>query len=234
MKRVLYAVAVSLLLLSPGRADAVGRSVEVIKADILAMARSFAGQGDPDFSRQRALDVLVNELLAAAPPQLPASERLDLLKGPWRQVWGKYDYTGDERGIDPKLDLDNIYQVVFADGYYYNAVPYKGRRGDYIAMLRGEYSFVEGYPEMIRGKFTEFPANRGLPEGMEIWELPALAEADELPDGAAIVPSFIVWLFFDAGYLREVYTDEDMRINYGGDSLTDRSDEYLYILERPQ
>ena len=87
---------------------------------------------------------------------------------------------------------------------------------------------------MIKGKFTDFPGNRGVPEGMELWELPALAEADELPNRTTVVPSWIVWLFFGSGYLREAYTDADMRLIYGGGDLDDRSDEYLYVLVRPE
>ncbi len=207
------------------------RPVAAIKADILALSQSFVGQGDPDFSRQRALDKLVAELLAAA-PQPPVAARLDLLAGPWYQIWGPYDYRGDARGtVDPKITVDEIYQVVFRDGYYYNVNPVKGK--DRIALLRGEYQLVPGYPDMLRVRFTRFPGNKGRPEDIPIWELAALAEAGQLPDKTTIVPGFIVRWFFGGGALREVYTDADMRITYGGDSVDDRTDEHIYIMTRP-
>ncbi len=207
------------------------RTVAVIKADILALAQSYIGQGDPDFSKQRALELLVRELLGAA-PQPPVRERLDLLAGPWYQVWGPYDYRNDDRGtVDPKITVDEIYQVVFREGYYYNVNPVRGK--DRIALLRGEYNLVPGYPDMLAVRFTRFPGNKGRPEDIPIWELAALAEAGKLPDKTTIVPGFIVRWFFGGGALREVYTDADMRITYGGGRVDDRTDEHIYIMTRP-
>ncbi len=59
-----------------------------------------------------------------------------------------------------------------------------------------------------------------------------MAEAGELPAKTTIVPGFIVRWFFGGGFLREVYTDEDMRITYGGDRVDDRADEHIYIMTR--
>jgi hypothetical protein len=215
---------------APGQATAT-RTVAAIKTDILVMAQSFLGQGDPDFTRQRALQVLVDELLAAA-PQPPVEERLELLAGPWHQVWGPYDYRNDDRGVDPKTTVDEIYQVIFPEGYYYNVNPEQGK--DRIALLRGEYQLVPGHPEMLKVRFTRFPGNKGRPADLDLWELPDLAEAGKLPDKTTIVPGFIVRWFFGGGYLREVYTDRDMRITYGDDDLEGRDDEAIYIMTRPE
>ena len=68
---------------------------------------------------------------------------------------------------------------------------------------------------------------------MAVWELAALAEKGELPAKTTIVPTIIVRLFFGGGYLREVYTDEDIRITYGGDHVSKRTDEFVYIMTRP-
>ena len=234
MLKIVFVSFVLLATLISPPAQATERSVDEIKRDIVAMAKSFTGQGDPDFAIQNQLDVLVEELLAVAPPQPPASERIDLLVGPWKQLWGQYDYTGgDDRGVDPRLGVEDIYQVVFPGGYYYNVSPYEGRRFDFIALLRGQYTFVEGYPDMIKGKFTDFPGSKSVPEGVELWELAEMAENEELPDRTTVVPSWIVWLFFGSGYLREAYTDDTMRLIYGGDELDDRDNEYLYVLVRP-
>ena len=98
-------VMTGLLVAASAPSVIAARPVAAIKADILALAQSFAGQGDPDFSRQEALEKLVTELLAAA-PQPPVAARLDLLAGPWYQVWGPYDYRGGDRGtVDPKITV---------------------------------------------------------------------------------------------------------------------------------
>ena len=224
-------ICMGLMVASTHGDASVARPVAAIKADILKLSQSYIGQGDPDFSRQRALDVLVAELLAVA-PQPPVKARLDLLAGPWYQVWGPYDYRSDDRGtVDPKITVDEIYQVVFREGYYYNVNPVRGK--DRIALLRGEYKLVPGYPDMLAVRFTRFPGNKGRPEDIPLWELAALAEAGKLPDKTTIVPGFIVRWFFGGGALREVYTDADMRITYGGDSVDDRTDEHIYIMTRP-
>ena len=226
-----FILMLSMVATTPGDTSA-ARSVAAIKADILNLSQTFIGQGDPDFSKQRALEVLVAELLAAA-PQPPVGQRLDLLAGPWYQVWGPYDYRGNDRGtVDPKITVDEIYQVVFRDGYYYNVNPVKGK--DRIALLRGEFQLVPDRPDMLKVRFTRFPGNKGRPEDIPIWELAALAETGKLPNKTTIVPGFIVRWFFGGGALREVYTDADMRITYGGDSVDDRADEHIYIMTRPQ
>ena len=207
-------------------------SIDALKQDIINLATSYKGQGDPDFSKQRALEPLIAALLARA-PQPPVKERLPLLHGVWKQVWGPYDYRGNDRGIDPALDPDAIYQVVFRDGYYYNVTPLTTGANDdgkRIALLRGEYKLGDG-KDLLRIRFTRYPGNRGLPDGMRVWELAALAEARDLPNKITIVPSIIVKLFFGGGQLEEVYTDETLRIAYGG-SKKDGSDRYVYIMAR--
>ena len=229
MKRVLTILSLFVLMSADAIAEPI-RSVEAIKAEILELANSYAGQGDPDFSKQNQLNTLVDELLEAA-PQPPIEERLELLYGTWYQVWGPYDYRGDDRGVDPKITADEIYQVVFEDGYYYNVNPINNGKNK-IGLLRGKYRLVDDDPNMLRVRFTRFPGNRGRPEDLELWELPALAEDGQLPNKTSVVPGIIVKLFFGGGFLREVYTDRDLRITYGGDDLEDREDEYIYIMTR--
>lgn len=205
------------------------RNVSTIKAEIVTLARSFAGQGDEDFSRQKRLQPLVAELLRAAPQPL-VKDRIDLLSGAWRQIWGPYDYrNSDARGIDPDTTPDEIYQVVFPGGYYWNVTPQRG--SDKIVLLRGEYAPV-GETNFVKARFTRFPGNKGRPEGLQLWKLAALAERRQLPNPVTIVPEFVVSLFFGGGYLREVYTDRDLRITYGGSSMADRSTEFIYVMER--
>lgn len=205
------------------------RSKKEIKADILKMAKSFRGKGDPDFSKQNQLNALVEKLLQVS-PQPPIKDRIQCLAGPWHQVWGPYDYRNKKRGIDPTISPDDIYQVVFEGGYYYNVNPQRKR--DKIGLLRGEYQIVSQSSNFLKVRFTAFPAtSKNTPYAL--WELPALAEAGQLKNQSSIVPTFIVRLFFGGGVLREVYTDEDLRITYGADSVEDRKNEFIYIMERP-
>lgn len=206
------------------------RSVKEIKADIVKLAESFKGQGDPDFSKQKQLNVLVAELLQAS-PQPPIKDRIKLLVGPWHQIWGPYDYSNNNRGVDPNISPDDIYQVVFEDGYYYNVNPEK--KGDKIGLLRGEYNLAAQDSDFLKVRFTAFPSTSKDIGDAKLWELPALAESGKLQNRSSIVPGFIVRLFFGGGALREVYTDEDMRITYGDDDVKDREDEFIYIMKRP-
>ncbi len=234
MHKISITSLVGLLILTMSSASFAQRSVEAIKADILDTAQKYAGQGDPDFNIQNELQPLVDELLEAS-PQPPVRERLHLLAAPWKQVWGPYDYDFDERGVDPELDLDEIYQVVSKDGYYWNIAPtyQDGDRSNVrISTLRGEYKLLDDRPDMIKIRFTRFPGVKGRPENLQLWKLAELAEKRQLPNKTTIVPTWIVRLFFGGGGLREVYTDENLRITYGDDSISDRSQEYLYIMVR--
>lgn len=205
------------------------RSKEEIKSDILKLAERFKGEGDPDFSKQKQLNVLVEELLKIS-PQPPVKDRIKLLVGSWHQIWGSYDYRNNKRGVDPNLSPDEIYQVVFEGGYYYNVNP--ERKSDKIGLLRGVYNIVSQDSDFLKVKFTDFPATSKGSSDKNLWELPALAETGELKDQSRIVPKLIVRLFFGGGVLREVYTDEDMRITYGDDDIKDREDEFIYVMKR--
>lgn len=118
MKAIFYSglLVTALAALPCAQAEENGMNIEAVKSTILTMAESFAGQGDADFSKQKALQVYVDKLLQLAPSK-PISQRLRILAGAWKQVWGPYDYRNDDRGIDPELVTDSIYQVVFPEGY---------------------------------------------------------------------------------------------------------------------
>lgn len=208
--------------------------VSRIKRQIIDLATSYAGQGDPDYSRQRSLEVLVEKLLVTA-PQPPVRDRMNLIYGTWKQVWGPYDYRrAGSRGIDPELGIDEIYQTVFPGGYYYNISPlYKDgdRSRVRIGLLRGEYGFNSDKPNQVNVHFTSYRGINGYPADRPIWQLAPLAEAGTLPDTISIVPQIIVRLFFNSGTLDEVYTDETLRITYGlSNSANDKRS--IYIMTR--
>lgn len=240
VQQILWLGCALLCLASPALANAPTpeppvATAEAIKSKIFSLARSFSGQGDPDFSKQRQLDALVEQLLEVS-PQPPIAQRLNTLHGRWRQVWGPYDYR--ERGsrdVDPQLDTQNILQKVFPQGFYYTITTLH-RPGSpvRIGLLRGEYHPApasENKPHLLRLRLTNYPGNIGFPERFTLWQLPALAEQDALPNGTTIVPGFILRLFAPSVASREVYIDEDLRISYGSDGK-DFSNEVLYVMER--
>jgi hypothetical protein len=136
--------------------------VSMIKSEIVSLAESLAGQGDPDFSKRKAFDPLIRKLLLTN-PQPPLKDRLPVVFGAWKQIWGPYDYRGNSRGVDPEIGVDEIYQVVFPGGYYYNVTPlYKGgdRARERIALLRGEFRLDPEHPDVFLVRFTRYPGLR--------------------------------------------------------------------------
>lgn len=219
-------------LLGAGAARAGGLAdADALVERVLDAARAVSGRGDPDGRLQAGFEPLVARLLALA-PQPPLARRLDRVVGAWRQVWGPYDYRGGGRGVDPMLVTDDIHQVVFPAGFYYNVAPLRRRGGTEIALLRGAWGLSRRAPDTLAVRFTDYVANRGRPEGLAVWELAALAEAERLPSPKRVVPGFLVRAVFGGGGLREVYADERLRLTYGAGSETDRRREALYVLER--
>ena len=212
---------------------AIAAEVADLKKEIITLAKSFEGQGDPDYSKQDALKVLVEKLLVAS-PQPPVKERLKLLYGPWKQVWGPYDYRGDERGVDPTIEPKEIYQVVFENGYYFNVGPdYKGgdKSQERIGLLRGEYKLDPENQNLLRVQFTRLTELKKRPTELPLFEIPALSEARKLADERVKLPGFLVRLFFGGGALREVYTDADLHILYGSNG-SDFKKEFIYIMTK--
>lgn len=208
-------------------------SIESLKQDILNTAESFKGQGDPDGSKQKQLEVLVAKLLELN-PQPPLNQRLPLIYGAWKQIWGPYEYRNNKRGVDPSLDVENIYQVVFEDGYYYNVNPSLNKKGKptKTILLRGEYSLLSDSSNFLRAKFTDLRRIKGLPSnGLNFEDLPRLSESGDLPKERNALPPFFVRLFFGGGYLEEVYTDSDLRITFGTGEDNEVQN-YIYILKR--
>jgi hypothetical protein len=208
--------------------------VNETKVRIVALAESFKGQGDPDRTKQRQLEALVRELTAARPPA-PLPERIKLIVGAWEQVWGPYDYSSSRRRVDPSIDPNHIYQVVFEDGYYYNVNPTVAKSGakpERVGILRGVYELDPSHPELLNVRFTKFTQVPGFAGRAEDYiALPKKSENRSLPDERRLVPTWIVRTFFGKGTLREVYTDADLRITFGS-GRAKPDDNYIYILRR--
>lgn len=204
-----------------------------LKMQIVDLAQKYEGQADPDFSRQKSLEVLVDRLLESA-PQKPVQERLQDLYGAWKQVWGPYNYRESDRSVDPSIGVKEIYQVVFEGGYYYNVSPaYKNGdlNNEKISFLRGEFKLSEKDELGLDVRFTNLTELKVRPESVNLWDLASEAEANTLDGEKTTLPSFLVRLFFQGGTLREVYTDHDLRILYGTNSRVFKNP-YLYVMTK--
>lgn len=213
--------------------DLKSMTLEELKSELVVRASKYTGKGDPDFKIQNELEPYVNQILSLS-PQLPVKDRLPLLFGVWKQVWGPYDYQNDNRGVDPSIGPDEIYQVVDQDGFYYNvSANYKNgnKKKERINYLKGQYRLSKKNPNGLDVKFLKFPGMSKRPVGRPIYDFVKEAEDDTLPNQITIVPTFIVRLFFGGGTLLEVYTDEDIRILYGSNN-DEFKNKYLYVMVR--
>jgi hypothetical protein len=158
-------------------------TVARVKSELLAVAQSHKGEGDPKFEIQKQLEPYVQRLMELA-PQPPIAERKDSLVGAWQQVWGPYDYRETEkRGVDPAADPDNIYQVVFPQGYLYNVANDLDRRTQQprrTILLRGEYTLKPN--NKLDVQFTNLRRlNPMAPNASRYVSLPALSETGRQP-----------------------------------------------------
>ena len=211
--------------------QAFSNSVADTKEKLLDKALYYQGQGDPDRKIQDELQLIVNELLKKA-PQKPVKDRLALLYGSWKQVWGPYDYRGKKRGVDSSIKADEIYQTIFKDGYYYNTSPVLSNKSEKIGLLRGEFNTLrDKNTNLLKIQFTNYPGLKTRPNSIPLWKLPDLVEKKLLKNPITIVPTFVVKYFFSGGFLNEVYTDEDLRVTYGTDNKGNLQN-YLYVMKR--
>lgn len=212
--------------------EASSRGVSKLKKRILRLAEKYEGMPDPDQKLQKRLEKLVDKLVEKA-PMPPVEDRLPLLVGVWKQVWGPYDYRNDDGGIDPTLGLKEIYQAIFEEGYYYNIAPYYpngDKTKEQIGYLRGEYELDSKDDNILRVRFTRYPGVEKRPS-FPIWKLASLSEQGKVKDEISIVPTPVVAKSFTGGTLEEVYTDKKLRILYGTSFRPDAR-RFLYVMKR--
>lgn len=221
------------LLFSVQTFASVDEEIKLIKQTIIKTAGKYQGQGDPEFKIQKELEPLVSKLLNLA-PQLNVIDRLPLLFGVWRQVWGPYEYRKNDRSVDPTLNAKEIYQVISPEGFYYNVSPNmipKSNKEKNINYLKGEYVLSKKDPNGLDVKFVKFIGMKTRPTEKPIYQYAEEAERNQLPNQITVVPKLVVKLFFGGGTLREIYTDEDLRILYGSNNKEFKN-QYLYIMTR--
>ena len=208
-------------------------TLEELKTELVSRASKYSGLGDPDYKIQNELEPFVNRMIELN-PQAPVKDRLPQLYGVWKQVWGPYEYRDDNRQVDPTLGVNEIYQVIDPDGFYYNVSPnYKkgDRKKERINYLKGQYRLSKKNPNGLDVKFRKFPGMSKRPISRPIFDFVQEAETGTLPNQVTIVPTFIVRLFFGGGTLIEVYTDETIRILYGSNNDEFKT-KYLYVMVR--
>jgi hypothetical protein len=187
-----------------------------VKAEILRLATSFSGKGDPDFQLQRQLDPLVERLVDLCQPP-SVGERAGLLEGTWKQVWGPYNYRSLDRSVDPALDTASIYQFVEGNRRYANVCivfDSADRARPRVSLLRGELQPGDR-GDSLAYSFTGYYVLPGVdPASLRLADLPRSFSAGELTAARPVMPGWLVRLLSTDGVLREVYTDESLRLLY--------------------
>lgn len=204
------------------------RTAADVKTDILKMAESFKGQGDADRSRQNRLEPLVQELLRLE-PQVSVRERTTSLVGAWKQVFGPYSFNRN-RSADSFLDADHIYQVIFPGGYYYNVARNQALGVTITALFRGHY--VVENNEYLKAQFNRISFIFGSPLNDSGYvELAIKSEQKKLANEYQIPKFLTANILASKGSLKEVYTDQDLRIMFGSTDNGVMKD-YIYIMKR--
>lgn len=137
----------------------------------------------------------------------PAAQKVPLVAGAWRQIWSDYPYP-----MAPFVDMDlsQVYQVVSADGHYWNlgdsrALGFLGLTG----VLRGSW-VADGTKLRIQFTNSGFRFGR-LAKGVDLVSYADDLESGErtyvgLPGGGPVGIS---------GTLETLYVDGDLRVERG-------------------
>ena len=188
-----------------------------LQIEIFEIAQANTFRTDNLDSVHTQLQPLVDELVKLTPARTE-TEKLSEVVGSWRNVWTDLKF-------DPSTDLTQIYQVVFADGYYYNISRERAAEGDRTSFLRG--AFFDN-TDFLNIQFTrEFTIQGWLPQGTNLVKIGADAESGSL-GGVDVADSRAVGI---TGQLYNSYVNGDFRIVQGSSSNRP-TEKGLYILTR--
>ena len=211
----------ALSLSSPSLWAATSR-VEILKEQIIEVARSYAGQDDKLVEARQTLDPLVKKL-ASYNQATTAAEQLPELVGAWKEIWS------DEREPTPpgfSIDRSQVYQVIDANGFFYNFADTTTPFGQGVGILRGIYAPREGVAlniEFTASKFRVGP----LAPGADLTALVADVESEVPSASSPDKPNGPVGV---KGILENVYVDKDFRVSIEKDpELNVRA---LFVLEK--
>ncbi len=194
--------------------------IAALKAQIRAIALANIDQTNNLTAVRSELDPLVAQL-AASFGTPSATSTLPLVAGAWRQIWTDFPYpTVSFLQSEPT----ETYQVVSADGYYYNLGDEEAASfAPVTGVLRGSYT-PDG--RQLDVQFTKVGFRFGsLSSGESLVELATNLESGAqwylpIPGGGA-APSGPVGI---SGTLETVYVDEDLRLTIGTQTAFDAPD----------
>lgn len=196
--------------------------IDELKSEIMTLARLSEGKPDTNGKLQAAIEEKVQDLEKII-PHLTMEEKARKIMGPWRQVFGPYSATGDG-SIPFGSRTDHIYQIIFADGQFYNVALYEKAGFKMVFLLKGSYEVTS---ESIKGTFVKNSiVVRNIDEAT-LADLPAKLEARTIK--AIHLPKSLPPVGL-GGDLFEVYADTEIRILRGMTSAFERP--ALYIMER--
>jgi hypothetical protein len=181
------------------------------------------------------VDPLIDKLARHFGP-VPATQKLPLVQGAWRQLWSDYPYP-----MTPliKMDPTQIYQVVDADGHYWNigdqrAIGFLGMTG----LLRG--AFVANGTR-IDLKFTNLGFRLGrlgrnenlvnLADSIETGERFYFPLTGQAPQGPVGIEGTLETVYVDADLRVEIGTQEDF-VDGAGKVLVPGYGPKVFVLDR--
>jgi hypothetical protein len=194
--------------------------VKALKTSILKIAEAASNtQCDQDDNYPeitKLLSQLTNELVSLTPAQTEA-EKLPKVAGGWKQVWANLDSSSPDC-----ISADDIYQVVFAEGYYWNISKNISSTGEAGGFLRGKYEVTDNF---LAIEFTDIAVSPTyFSTGTDLVDLATRAEQKEF---IALPPNVPVGV---KGELYNVYVDDTLRIVTGNDDLDDGQSDGFFVL----
>lgn len=207
----------------PGKGDPLPDhpNAATLKKAILKVAQRAQGECDDQDNDPRvrqALDSLTERLLALTPAR-SAAEKLPQVLGVWKQVWSDAPFTSIPGAC---FDADEIYQVVFEDGFYYNIAEVAFPDQTSVGFTRGEYTARDS---SLSVRFTRSISVFGVIE-----DFPDLTEASLRVESGEITPDFTRPTADEDLTLVNVYVDDRLRIVADNQDLSES--ESIFILER--
>lgn len=197
-----------------------------LKDQILEIAIANGDNRDNLVEVRAQLDPLVAEL-DAYQAEVQATEELDVLVGSWKEVWAD-DIEPQRPGFE--TDRDGVYQVITADGYFYNIGELDGPLGfTATGYLRGEYSDA-GINLAI--EFTDLGILFGGIDRVENLrdQIDAIESGEKNLIPTPGNPTFPNGPIGATGVIRNLYIDDEIRIATGSNDADGVQD--LYVLTR--
>lgn len=194
-----------------------------LRTEILEEAealRTPCDDADNTAQNRASLSAKIDELVALVPKRVESEKAAEIL-GAWLQVWSDNPFTEVDNIC---FDTDRIYQIVYADNFFYNIseVTAFGQKSSYF--IRGQYEAGDDFlPVEFKDAYFSFDT---LAIGTDLVQLGLDAEAGNVVR-APLPPTPVIGL---TGQLGNIYVDEELRIITNGSSAAESSD--IYVMRR--